>query len=124
MPYILREKGRDLTQSYNKNPYTHRKIQKATWQLKNGTKNFNQTTITDRLRTVSLSNNSHPTGVAEERISAFPLQPDEGYLPIRLLENNEALITYLLESLIVSVEDILARQLWFVRPKQIMEYLY
>ena len=25
-----REKGRDLTQSYDKSPYTHRKIQKAT----------------------------------------------------------------------------------------------
>ena len=26
----LREKGRDLTQSYDKSPYTDRKIQKAT----------------------------------------------------------------------------------------------
>ena len=26
----IREKGRDLTQSYDKNPYTHRTIQKAT----------------------------------------------------------------------------------------------
>ena len=31
---IMREKGRDLTQSYDKRPYTHRKIQKATWQHK------------------------------------------------------------------------------------------
>ena len=31
-----REKGRDLaqSQSYDKSPYTHRKIQKATWQNK------------------------------------------------------------------------------------------
>ena len=48
---ITREKGRDLTQSYDKNPYTHRKIQKATWQHKNATKNFDYTTIADRLRT-------------------------------------------------------------------------
>ena len=27
---LIREKGRDLTQSCDKNPYTHRKIQKAT----------------------------------------------------------------------------------------------
>ena len=27
---ILKEKGRDLTQSYDKSPYTDRKIQKAT----------------------------------------------------------------------------------------------
>ena len=26
---IVREKGRDLTQSYDKSPYTHRKTQKA-----------------------------------------------------------------------------------------------
>ena len=50
----LREKGRDLTQSCDKNPYTHRTIQKATWQHKNATKNFDYTTIADRLRTVSL----------------------------------------------------------------------
>ena len=32
--YMRREKGRDLTQSCDKNPYTHSKIQKATWQHK------------------------------------------------------------------------------------------
>ena len=41
-----REKRRDLTQSHDKNPYTHRKIQKATWQHKNATKS----SITQRLR--------------------------------------------------------------------------
>ena len=48
-----REKGRDQTQSYFKNPYTDRKKQKATWQHTNATKNFDYTTISDRLRTVS-----------------------------------------------------------------------
>ena len=69
------KKGKDLTQSCDKNPYTHRKIQKATWQHKNATKNFDYTTIADRLRTVSWSNSSHPTGVVKpvyER-STFPL---------------------------------------------------
>ena len=72
---LQREKGRDLTQSCEKNPYTHRTIQKATWQLKNDTKNFDYTTIADRLRTVSWSNSSHPTGVVKsvyERLT-FPL---------------------------------------------------
>ena len=32
-----------------KSPYTHRTIQKATWQHKNATKNFDYTTIADRL---------------------------------------------------------------------------
>ena len=36
-----REKGRDRTQSYDKCPYTHRKIQKATWQHKNATHIYN-----------------------------------------------------------------------------------
>ena len=35
---VRREKGRDLTQSNDKSPYTHRKIQKETWQHKNATK--------------------------------------------------------------------------------------
>ena len=70
-----REKRRDLTQSYDKSPYTHREIQKTTRQHKNATKNFDYTTIADRLRSVSWSNGSHPTGVAKpvyER-STFPL---------------------------------------------------
>ena len=57
-------KGRDLTQSYDKSPYTHRKTKKATWQqwpktqrdnTQNATKNFNYTctTFANRLRTVS-----------------------------------------------------------------------
>ena len=53
---ISREKGSDLTQSCDKSPYTHRKIQKATWQLKKRHKNFDNTTIADRLSTVSWSN--------------------------------------------------------------------
>ena len=32
------KKEKDLTQSYDKSPNTHRKIQKATWQHKNATK--------------------------------------------------------------------------------------
>ena len=44
----VRERGRDLTQSYDKRPYTHRKIQKATWQHK---KTPPKTSITQRLRT-------------------------------------------------------------------------
>ena len=59
------DKRRDLTQSYNKSPYTDRKIQKATWQHKNATKNFDYTIIADRLRTVSWGNDSHPTGVVK-----------------------------------------------------------
>ena len=63
--WMKRENGRDLTQSYDKSPYTDRKIQKATWQHKNATKNFDYTKIAARLRTVSWGNDSHPTGVVE-----------------------------------------------------------
>ena len=75
MSQILREKGRDLTQCYDKSPFTHRKIQKATWQHPNDTKHFDYTTIEDRLRTVSWSNDSHPTGVVKPvyGIPTFPL---------------------------------------------------
>ena len=69
------EKGRDLTRSYNKSPYTDRKIQKAKWQHKNAIKNFYYTTIADRLRKVSWSNSSFPTGVVKPfyGIPTFPL---------------------------------------------------
>ena len=70
---IIREKGRDLTQSCDKNPYTHRIIQKATWQHKNATKNLDYTTIADRLRTVSWSNSSHPTGVVKALFAVYLL---------------------------------------------------
>ena len=64
-----------MTQSYDKSPYTHRKIQKATWQLKNATKNFDYTKIADRLRTVSWGNDSHPTDVVKpvNGVRTFPL---------------------------------------------------
>ena len=58
-----KEKGRDLTQCYDKSPYANRKIQKAKRQHKNVIKNFDYTTIAGRLRTVSWGNDSHPTGV-------------------------------------------------------------
>ena len=72
---FLKRKGRDLTQSYDKSPYTHRKIPKTTWQHKNATKIFDYTAIADRLRTVSSSSSSRPIGVVKpvyER-STFPL---------------------------------------------------
>ena len=55
----VREKGRDLTQSYDKSPYTHRKIQKASWQHKKATK----TLITQRLRTDDLGRSVGGTAV-------------------------------------------------------------
>ena len=57
-----REKGRDLI-----DPMT-------TWQHKNATKNFDCTTISDILRTVSWRNDSYPTGVVklEYGIPTFP----------------------------------------------------
>ena len=69
------QEKKEESQSRDKNPYTHRTIQKATWQHKNATKNFDYTTIADRLRTVSWSNSSHPTGVVKPvyEHSTFPL---------------------------------------------------
>ena len=64
-----------MTQSYDKSPYTHGKIKKQRDNTQNATKNFDYTTIADRLKTASWSNNSHPNGVVKpvyER-STFPL---------------------------------------------------
>ena len=54
---------------------TPQKIQKATWQHKNGTKILDYTMNADRLRTVGLGNDSHPTGVVKQvyGIQTFPL---------------------------------------------------
>ena len=60
---MQKKKDRDLTQPFANSTYTLRKIQKATWQHKNATKNLDYATIADWLRTVSWSNSSHPTGV-------------------------------------------------------------
>ena len=54
--YLQREKEGYLTRSYDKNPYINRKFE-INGQHKNATKNFDYTTIEDRLRTVSWSNN-------------------------------------------------------------------
>ena len=50
------EKEGDLTQSYDKTPYTNRKFENQRTTHTNATKNFDYTTIADRLRTVSWSN--------------------------------------------------------------------
>ena len=73
---MKRQKGRDLSQFYDKSPYTHRQVQKSNVTTnKNRNLNVDYTTIADRHRTVSLSNNSHPTGVGKPvyGISTFPL---------------------------------------------------
>ena len=61
---ILKEKEGDLTKSYDKNPHTNRKFENQ-WTIQNATENFDYTTIADQIRTVSLINNSHPTGVVK-----------------------------------------------------------
>ena len=75
-----REKGKDLTQL---SPMTTWQP----WQHKNATKNFDYTTISDRLRTVSWSNDSYPTGVVKlvYGIPTFPpkriFRPNAIFLP-------------------------------------------
>ena len=45
---VLKEKGRDLTQSYDKSPYTNRNVKRAKWQHKQRHK---KSSIKQRLRT-------------------------------------------------------------------------
>ena len=71
---VLRKTERDLTQSYNERPYINSNST-TNWQNKNTKKNFDYTTIADRLRTVSWSNTSHQTGLVKPvyGYSNFPL---------------------------------------------------
>ena len=45
--YAKRKREEIWLSPMTKNPYTHRKIQKETWQHKNATKNFDNTTIAE-----------------------------------------------------------------------------
>ena len=60
---ISKKKRRDLSQSYDKSPYTKRNVKSVTGQHKDVTKN----SITQRLRTdfgrSNGVNHSHPTGM-------------------------------------------------------------
>ena len=70
-----REKEEILLSPMTKAPTPSKKSKKATWQHKNATKNFDYTTIADRLGTVSWGNDSHPNGVVKPvyGIATFPL---------------------------------------------------
>ena len=59
---LIRDNGRDQTQFYDKSPYTHQNTKKQHDNTKHH-QNFDNTTISDRLRTVSWSNDSHQSGV-------------------------------------------------------------
>ena len=68
-----REKEGDLTQSLIH--CTNRKFKNQLTTQQNATRYFDYTTIVDRLRTISWSNNSHPSGVVKPfyRYPTFPL---------------------------------------------------
>ena len=64
MEYYYSEKKEDIWLSrMTKAPAPKEISKKQRGNTKNATKNFDYTTIANRLRTVSWSNNSHPTGV-------------------------------------------------------------
>ena len=64
-----------------KAPTPTEKSKKQRDTTKNATKNFDYTTIADRLGTVSWGNDSHPTGVVKPvyGIPTFPLTPKTVY---------------------------------------------
>ena len=64
---LLKVKGRDLTQSYDKSPYTHRKIRKERDNTKNATKTFDYTTLLEKQQSL--------TGVVKQvyEPSTFPM---------------------------------------------------
>ena len=56
--FISKKKEEIWLSPMTKSHYTQQKIQKAKWQHKNTTKNFDYTTIAHRRRTVSSGNNT------------------------------------------------------------------
>ena len=72
---VLREKKELWLSPVTKAPTATEKSIKLRDSIKNATKNFDYTTIADRLRTVQLSNSSYPTGVVKPVYvgTTFPL---------------------------------------------------
>ena len=71
----MKEKKKEIWLSpVTKTPTPTEQSKKQQDNIKNATKNFDYTTIADRLRTVSWSNSSHPTGVVKPGYvrSTFP----------------------------------------------------
>ena len=63
---ICKEKKEEIWLSpVTKAPTPTEKSKKQCDNIKNATKNFDYTTIADRLRTVSWSNSNHPTGMVK-----------------------------------------------------------
>ena len=58
----LEEKKEEILQSYDKSPYTNRKVKKQSATTKTPGQNFDYTTPVDRLWMVSWSNNNHLNG--------------------------------------------------------------
>ena len=73
--YFQEEKEKTWLSPMTKAPTPIEKLKKQRENTKNVTKIFDYKTIADRLRTVSWSNNSHPTGVVKPvyESSTFPL---------------------------------------------------
>ena len=61
--FIYREKGRDLTSTYDKSSTPTEMSKGQSDNTYNATKMFDYTAVADRLWTVSSINDSHPTGV-------------------------------------------------------------
>ena len=56
---MIAEKGSNLAQSYDKSPFIQRIIQKAPWQHKTATKNFDYTTIAEATTGTELPSDSN-----------------------------------------------------------------
>ena len=69
------EKSQTQRDSYEKKPYNTEKSKNTMWQHKNAIKVFDYTKIADRLRTVSMSNDSHLNCMAKPvyGITTFPI---------------------------------------------------
>ena len=71
----MREKEGDLTHTYDENSFTNRKFENQWIHVtQKRHQNIDYTTIAGRLRTVSWSNNSHPTGVVKP-VNGYPTFP-------------------------------------------------
>ena len=86
--YLQKEKYEELLLRIWRPPPTEKSNEQQTWQHKNATKNFDCTTIADRLRTVSWSNDCKLNGLATRLTPGLDQERNEMWRSLRSKERS------------------------------------
>ena len=103
--FVFREKVGDLTQSYDKTPYTNRKFENQRTTHTNATKNFDYTTIADRQYINFRSNISYVTPNPKSMIVKYRHLHEENKEKTAVLQSKSERLTNFLEYYLYHTSD-------------------